>query len=170
MQSRDILADAFERIHQLVHVSAVGLTADELAHRPETEANSIAWLIWHLTRIQDDHVAELAGREQAWVEGRWAQDLGMSADSTDTGYGHTTAQVAAVRPEGPDALLGYHDLVHDRTLQYVGGVDADALDRLIDYSYDPPISTGVRLVSVISDNLEHAGQARYLRGIVDRSR
>lgn len=168
MDTCEVLADAYGRIRLLVHQSAAGLDGEGLAFRPEAGANSIAWLVWHLTRIQDHHVSEIAGREQAWTSEGWAAELGMPADASDTGYGHSSDQVAAVRPSGPEALLGYHDAVSDRTLEYLATIDAAELDRIIDRSYDPPVSVGVRLVSVISDNLQHAGQARYLRGIIER--
>jgi hypothetical protein len=170
MRTRDLLADTFGRIQQVVRVSAGGLTADELAFRPDADANSIAWLLWHLTRIQDDHLSEIAGHEQAWTSDEWAARFGRPADPTDTGYGHTSEQVAAIRPEDPGVLLGYHAAVAARTSEYLGTVDADELDRIIDRSYDPPVSVGVRIVSVINDSLQHAGQAAYVRGIVERRR
>jgi hypothetical protein len=169
MQPGDILTDAFGRIHTLVERSVAGLDGEALAFRPEAEANSIGWLVWHLTRIQDDHVAEIADTEQVWIAESWAVRFGMAADSHDTGYGHTSEQVAAVKPESPDLLSGYHEAVWVRTSQYLATVDADELDRIIDLSYDPPVTVGVRLVSVISDNLQHAGQALYVRGILERS-
>jgi hypothetical protein len=165
---REVMAEGYGRIAGIVHGAAGGLDADGLAFRPDADANSIAWLVWHLTRIQDHHVSEIAGREQAWVADGWANRLGMPANPQDTGYGHTAAQVAAVRPAGPDGLIGYHEAVTALTAQYIATLDADELDRIIDRSYDPPVSVGVRLVSVLSDNLQHAGQAGYLRGIVDR--
>jgi uncharacterized damage-inducible protein DinB len=168
VESREVLADAYGRIREVVHRSAAGLTAEDLAYRPEADANSIAWLVWHLTRIQDHHLSELAGREQVWVAEDWAGRLGLTAGPEETGFGHTSEQVAAVRPDGPEHLLGYHDAVAARTAEYLATVDADELDRIVDRSYDPPVSVGVRLVSVISDNIQHAGQARYVRGIVDR--
>ena len=138
--------------------------------RPDPDANSIAWLVWHLTRIQDDHVADIAGREQVWTADGWHGRLGLPVNETETGYGHTSEQVASIRVDHPGLLLGYHDAVVDRTVEYVGGIDAAELDRVIDTSYDPPVTVGVRLVSVISDNIQHAGQARYVRGIYDRTR
>lgn len=168
MHTRDVLADAFSRIRQVVRAAATGLDREALTFRPDADANSIAWLVWHLTRTQDDHMSEIAGREQAWTSDAWAERFGRPADPTDTGYGHTSAQVATVRPSGPDMLLGYHAAVADRTLAYLTTVDAAELDRIIDESYDPPVSVGVRIVSVISDCLQHAGQAQYVRGIVER--
>lgn len=168
MQTSHVLADAYGRIREVVRRTVEGLDAEALAFRPEAGANPIGWLVWHLTRVQDDHVSEIAGRPQAWVAEGWAERFGMRPDPTETGYGHTSEQVGRVRPAGPRVLLDYHEAAHRRTLEYLEGVGAAELDRIIDRSYDPPVSVGVRLVSVISDGLQHAGQAAYVRGILER--
>ncbi len=168
MEASEILIDAYTRIQELVHRSAEGLTREQLAFRPEEGANSIAWLIWHLTRIQDGHLAGATGKEEAWVSEGWAERFGMAADISINGQGDGPADVAALQADGPDVLLGYHDAVVDRTRAYLRTVDSAELDRIIDRSYDPPVSVGVRLVSVISDNTQHAGQARYLGGMIER--
>lgn len=167
MESKDLLKDGFTRIRELVHRSVDGLNSEGLAYRPEPGANSIAWLAWHLTRIQDDHVSEIAGLEQAWVTDGWAEKFEMAPDGKNDGRGHGPEEVAAISPDG-GLLIAHNEAVSDRTFNYLKSVDADELDRIIDRSYDPPVTVGVRLISVISDNIQHAGQARYLRGIVDR--
>lgn len=168
METRELLADAFGRIREEVHAVAEGLDADGLAFRPDPEANSIAWLLWHLTRVQDDHVSEMAGRAQAWVADGWSARFGMAPDPADTGFGHAPAQVGALRPAAAGDLLAYHDAVAERTLAYLAGLDAGELDRVLDRSWDPPVTVGVRLVSVIGDCLQHAGQAAYVRGLLAR--
>lgn len=168
METRELLIDAFGRVRELVMKSTEDLRADALSHKLEPGANSIAWLVWHLTRTQDDHVSEIAGREQAWIEDDWVTRFGLPFPAEQTGFGHTPEQVAAVAPDDPELLQAYHQAVHDRTLAYLQTIDADELDRIIDESYDPPVAVGVRLVSVISDNLQHAGQARYVKGITER--
>lgn len=167
MEASEILIDAYTRIQELVHRSADGLTQDQLAYRPEEGSNSIAWLIWHLTRIQDGHLAAATGNDEAWVTEGWAEKFGMDADIAINGQGDGPAEVAALSADSA-LLLGYHDAVVDRTRAYLRTVDAAELDRIIDRSYDPPVSVGVRLVSVISDNTQHAGQARYLSGMIER--
>ncbi len=169
MESKEILTDAFARVHQTVETAVNGLTSEQVAFRPDPDANSIAWLAWHLTRVQDDHLAEIAGREQEWIEGGWRNRFGTDPDRANTGFGHTSQQVAAVIPDAVETLAAYHDAVYRRTLEYLDGVDSAELGRIIDRSYDPPVSVGVRLVSVVNDNLQHAGQARYVRGIVERA-
>ena len=133
MTSAELLVDAFGRVRGVVHRVVGGLSPEQLALQLDPEANSIAWLVWHLTRIQDDHVCD----------------------------------VAAVRVSG-ELLVGYHDAVHQQTVGHVEGlVDAD-LDRVVDRSWDPPVTLGVRLVSVVADDLQHAGQAAFVRGILQR--
>ncbi|CNG77154.1 Protein of uncharacterised function (DUF664) [Mycobacterium tuberculosis] len=167
MTSAQLLTDGFGRIREVVHRAAGGLTPRQLAHRPVEGANSIGWLIWHLTRIQDDHVADAAGTAQAWTDDGWADRFDLPFDPFDTGYGHTPEDVAAVRVESADLLTGYHDAVHDRTVKYVSTLTDGDLERIVDRSWNPPVTLGVRLISVISDDLQHAGQAAYVRGLLE---
>ena len=170
MTIADLLADAFGRIHETVHEAVDGLTPGQLVFRPESGANSIAWLTWHLARIQDDHVADVAGTEQVWTSGSptWADRFGLPFAASATGYGHGTEAVAAVQVDSSELLTSYFDAVHSRTLRYVRGLTEADLDRVVDKAWDPPVTLGVRLVSVISDDLQHAGQAAYLRGLIER--
>jgi hypothetical protein len=168
MTSAELLLDAFGRVREVVHEVVGGLTSEQLAYRIDDDANTIAWLVWHLTRIQDDHVADVAQHEQVWTASGWVERFGLPFDPRATGYGHSSDEVAAVRVESGDVLIGYYDAVHEQTSRYVAGiVDAD-LDRIVDERWDPPVSLGVRLVSVIEDSLQHAGQAAFVRGIVLR--
>ncbi|WP_090064566.1 mycothiol transferase [Lentzea flaviverrucosa] len=166
MSATDVLLDGFDRVRQAVTRLLEGLSADQLAHRVNDSANSIAWLVWHLTRVQDDHVADLAGSEQVWTGGGWSERFGLPLPAEDTGYGHDAGQVAAVvAPAG--LLLGYHQAVHERTEKYLRGVEAGDLAVVIDESWDPPVTRAVRLVSVLEDDLQHAGQAAFVRGLLD---
>jgi uncharacterized damage-inducible protein DinB len=167
MNNSEVFVEAFGRISQLVRQSVTGADPAGLGYRPEPGANSIAWLAWHLTRVQDDHVSEIAGIEQAWIAEGWHDRFGMAADPDNTGYGHGPDEVAAIPPDA-DVLLAHHEAIAARSAAYLTTVDEAELDRIIDRSFDPPVTVGVRLVSVISDNIQHAGQARYLRGVVDR--
>ncbi|WP_286014277.1 MULTISPECIES: mycothiol transferase [Nocardia] len=167
MTSAEVLIDAYERIREVVHHTVDGLGAQALTFRIDPAANSIAWLIWHLTRVQDDHLAEVAGVEQVWTAHGWYDRFGLSLDPGDTGYGHGPAEVAAVTASA-ELLTGYYDAVHEQTLRFLQGLTDADLPRIVDRRWDPPVTLGVRLVSVISDDLQHAGQAAYLRGVFDR--
>jgi uncharacterized damage-inducible protein DinB len=167
MTSADLLADAFSRVRDAVYKAVMSLSPEQLAFRPYPEGNSIAWLIWHLTRIQDDHIADLAGTEQEWQSENWAARFGLPPGSMDTGYGYSSDQVAAISVDSGEVLTAYYDAVHERSVRYVSTLNDDDLPRIVDKNWDPPVTLGVRLVSVISDDLQHAGQAAYLRGVIE---
>lgn len=166
MDVRDLYRELYGRIPDLVRAAVDGLDAEQLATPPAPGANTVGWLVWHLTRVQDHHVSELLGEEQLWAGGDVAGRFGLGPDPGNTGYGHGAADVADVRPESAEALLDYYDAVAARTARLLDGLTAEALDRVVDERWDPPVTLGVRLVSIADDDLQHAGQAAYARGLL----
>ena len=86
----------------------------------------------------------------------------------DHGYGHTSDQVAAVAAAtAASGLLGeYHEATYAQTVKLVSEISDADLDRVVDTRWTPPVTLGVRLVSVLDDDMQHVGQAAYVRGIV----
>jgi len=168
MTSSQLLTDGYTRINELVARALKDTTLTELAFRPDPGANSIAWLVWHLTRVQDSHLAELRDEDERWVSEGWAERFDLPLAVASTGFGHTSDQVALLGSASRELLDGYHDDVHEHTLRFLEGLADPDLDRVVDTSWDPPVTLGVRLISVLSDNLQHAGQAVFVRGISDR--
>lgn len=164
MKTNELLADAFGRIQAVVTQTLDGLDEAALQRRPAGTGNSIAWLVWHLGRVEDAQVAPAAGLEQVWTAQDFVSRFGLPLSRQDTGYGHTSSQVDTVR--APRWLLQeYYDAVHRQTATVLSGLrDAD-LDRVVDRNWDPPVTYGVRLVSILADCLQHAGQAAYAKGL-----
>jgi uncharacterized damage-inducible protein DinB len=167
MTPADLLVDAFDRVRETVQHAVDGLTEEQLAHRPDPDANSLAWLVWHLTRVQDDHIADAAGGAQLWTVGGWVERFRLPFDVDATGYGQSAQDVAQVRAT-PEMLTGYQDAVHRATVDYLSTLRDDDYARVVDERWDPPVTLAVRLVSVLNDTTQHAGQASYVRGLVDR--
>jgi hypothetical protein len=167
MDIASLLLELYGRIPPLAEAAVDGLDAQELCAAPKPGANPIGWLVWHVGRVQDHHICELLGAEQVWVSGDWARRCGLAPDPSNTGYGHSAEEVRAVRPENAAVLLDYLGAVQARTTEMLEGLAADDLDRVIDRRWDPPVTVGVRLVSVADDNLQHLGQAAYVRGLLD---
>jgi len=165
-RSLRVLVDGFERVDELVGKILSGLGPDQLSWRPQGTGNSIAWLVWHLTRIQDDHLADAAGEEQVWTAQGWVQRFALPFDPAATGYGHTSDEVDAVRVGSGDLLGDYHRAVHQQAVRQLRSWGDHDLDRVVDERWDPPVTLAVRLVSVLADNLKHAGQAEYVRGLL----
>jgi hypothetical protein len=166
VDAKEILKDAFGRLPYLVRDAVQDLSPEQLRWAPTGTANPIGWLVWHLTRIQDHHIADLLNDRQLYISGGWAEKFGLKADPSDTGYDHVPAEVAALHAESWQVLVDYYAAVHERTVAYLDGLSAADLDDIVDERWDPPVTRGVRLVSVLDDDSQHAGQAAYVRGLL----
>lgn len=165
MNSAELLSDALNRVREDCRPVVEGLTVDQLATRPNSTGNSIAWLLWHTARIIDHQVSEVAAVEQAWTAEGWVTRFGLDLPPDATGYGHNSAEVSAVRAEG-ELLCAYLQAVIGHTTRYLHTLTDPDYDRIVDESWDPPVTLGVRLVSIINDATQHLGQAAYVRGLL----
>ncbi|GAA3520422.1 mycothiol transferase [Aeromicrobium panaciterrae] len=161
----DVLSDAFGRIRDSSLLVIDGLSPDDLSHRVGPDANPIGWLVWHLTRSQDAQVASAQGAEDLWTAEGFARQLAVPYDDDATGYGQSSEEVGALRI-GARELDPYIRAVGEFTIAYVSGLTDADLDRVVDESWDPPVTLGVRLVSIAADSLKHLGQAEYVRGLL----
>ncbi len=168
MDHKDVLVELYGRIDGHVADVLAGLEGDDLTWRPSPDANSIGWLVWHLSRVLDHHISDLAGVEQTWVSGSWAKGFGLEPDPDNTGYGHSAADVASVQPSTTSVLGGYYTRVSEHTAAFLAELGAEDLDRVVDTRWDPPVTMGVRLVSAADDAIQHLGAAAYLKGLLPR--
>ena len=159
-----LLDDAFGRIGDGVLAVVEGLSPTDLSWRVAPGANTIAWLVWHLLRVQDDHVADAAGTEQVWTSDGWEERFDLPFEPGATGYGQTRDDVAAVQTTS-ELLAGYAQAVTAATRSFINDIADDDLDRVVDDGWDPPVTLAARLVSVIGDDLKHLGQAEYVKGL-----
>lgn len=166
MDVRGLLTEGFGRITELYDGVAEGLDEEQLSHRPDGIGNPIGWLLWHLARVQDHHIAGLADGKQVWEQ--WQERLGLPNDTDDVGYGHTSEQVDAVRITDPQLLVDYHHEVTLATARYLETVTERELEREVDQNWDPPVTAGQRLVSIQGDCLQHLGQAAYVKGLLSQ--
>ena len=167
--ANDLLRDLFGRVADELPQLLDGLAPDALHWRPGPDANPIGWLAWHIGRCEDAQVAPIGGADQVWSIGGWAGRFTPEHGLDDVGYGHTSAQVGAFRVQDPGALAGYYAAVHERTVEVLGGLSEPDLDRVLDRRWDPPVTVGVRLVSIVNDVTQHLGQLAYVRGLWERS-
>lgn len=167
MNIAELLIETYSRIPDGVERVLDGLDDAALTARPDAEANSIGWLVWHIARSQDAQVSAVADREDLWVADGWRERFDLPYDDAATGYGHSAEEVGAFRAEVTD-LRGYLGAVHRATLEILAGLAEEDLDRVVDQRWDPPVTMGVRLVSIAADGLQHLGQAAYARGLYER--
>ncbi len=164
----DLLHEAHSRIPETVEGALDGLSPEQLATQPDLGQgpnNSIGWLVWHLSRQEDAQVAQLAGSDEVWADG-WHERLKLPYAADAMGYGMTDEEVAKFPAVAADDLLAYQRAVHERTATYLEGLADAEWEKVVDESYDPPVTLAVRLVSVVDDAAQHGGQAAYVRGLL----
>src|SRR5262245_6402762 len=163
----DLLLDSFGRITEDVADTLDQLDDEQLHTVIEPGANTVAWLVWHLTRVLDDHVAGAFGDQQVWLRDGWCERFGLPFEPQDHGYGQSFEQVQQVTTGG-DLLRDYFTAVQEYVADRVRSVTESDLDRVVDRNWEPPVTLAVRLVSVVNDAAQHAGQAAYAAGILRR--
>jgi uncharacterized damage-inducible protein DinB len=168
MDVAELFLELYGRIVPLARAAVEGVDPERLTEPPAPGANTIAWLIWHVARVEDHHIAQVLDEEQIWVTGGWARRFGLDPDPSNTGYGHSAADVVRVQPERPEVLVEYLEAVDERARKFLEGLVAPDLDHVVDRTWDPPVTLGVRLVSVADDSLQHIGQAAYVKGLFAR--
>ncbi len=166
--AHSLLHDAFGRVHDDLPDVVEGLHRDDLRWQPDPDANSIGWLVWHLARVQDDHLAGLGEVDQVWTSQGYADRFDLPYPPEAHGYGHTADDVAAFDVDGPALLTEYHHAVHQLTLRVLDALPDEGYPRIVDSRWDPPVTAAVRLISVVNDITQHLGQAAYVRGLLDR--
>jgi len=163
----DILLDGLDRVRETVHTLLDDVPEEQLAEPPAPGANTVAWLVWHLTRVLDDHVSDAFDLDMVWTSGGWYDRFGLPFPASAHGYGMTFDEVLQVRASADD-LRGYFDATYAMASEQLRTVEDADLDRVVDESWDPPVTLGVRLVSVLNDCSQHVGQASYAAGILSR--
>jgi hypothetical protein len=165
----DILIDSINRVKETASRAASGLSQEQLEARVDPQSNTIAWLLWHLARGQDLQLSDVAGSNQVWTAGGWKDRFALPFTDTESGYGHSADDVARVRGVSAELLADYVVAVCNRTVEYLGGLTDDDLGRIVDTRWNPPVTLGARIVSIVSDDLQHTGQAALLRGMLERA-
>lgn len=168
-KSAEILVDAVDRVRSGAGAVVRGLSPERLEGRLDPGANTIAWLLWHVGRVQDAQVAEVAGSREVWIADGWVDRFGLPFPPDATGYGQTPDEVGAVAGISAELLVGYVEAVCASTIAYVSTLSEADLDRVVDRDWTPPVTLAVRLVSIISDDLQHLGQASFIRGVLERT-
>lgn len=106
-----------------------GLTEEQIRSIPPGIEHSIAWILWHLTRIEDVTMNLLvAGSPQILLEGNWLERLGVSI--RHTGNAMTPEEVADLSDKiDITALRAYRMAVGRRTRHIVKRLEPEDLKR-----------------------------------------
>jgi len=169
MEWQQLIIDFFVRISQELERVVDGLTVDELNQRPHPDCNSIGWLCWHLTRSHDRNLSELVKKQQLWIRDEWHVRFNRDPDPTDTGFSHNPEEVMAFKSPDGKTILEYHNAVLELANQYMNNnlSETDLKRRVKSPTLRNVATVRGRLLGIISEGLQHVGQAAYVRGLLE---
>lgn len=166
MDGKDVLIEGFGRVKETLHGVVGDLDISQLTGQVSDEVNSIAWLAWHIARCIDAQIAPLMETEEIWTNHGWYEKFDLPFDKAEMGYGMSSEDAGKVKASA-ELLLGYYDDVHTSLIEYLRTLKKQDFAEVIDRSYTPPVTLGVRLISILDDCLQHTGQAAYLKGMLN---
>ena len=169
MSDVDTTIFALQRNWDMVSTAVDGVDDDTLKAMPNSDSNSMAWLVWHMTRVADRFIySRFQETGQLWTAAGWHDRFGMEADPDDFGMGWSTEKVAAWDCPSRDVLMGYYDAVNAAARSYINGLDADGLARRVTAPGPPgsTMSVADALGILLWDNIVHGGQIAYARGFL----
>ncbi len=157
---------AMERNWEMIDGALEGLDEETMARQPTSECNSVAWILWHLTRVTDMFIhSRLRDLTQVWVSEGWHQKFGMPPDEEDRGVGWTAAQVAQWQPPSKEVQLAYYQAVKNHARDFLANITPEELERTIVMNPVPePRTVAVCMGQMVWDTVAHGGQIGYLRG------
>ena len=158
------LVQQLEGQYRTIKLAAEELTDEQLSYQPTADANSIAWLMWHLSRWRDMISATCAGVPQVWSRDGWAERFGLP--EATTGLGDTPEQVASFKVER-GLLFGYLDAAHAETVTRITQLTPAQFEQSIEYLPGTNRSAWEALAGMSGDSYQHAGQIACLRGMIE---
>lgn len=164
MDALDVLSESATRPLQAAQALRDHLTPQVLNAHVAGHPNTVAWLLWHTGREIDVQIADLIGGEQLWTRGAYPERFNLGPVGDSLGYGHSSDEAAQIKIDDSAALLEYLEGATEMLVHYINTLSEDELDHVIDHDWDPPVTRGVRLVSIIDDAAQHVGQAAYAVG------
>jgi len=156
------IVDRLDAAYRWIEQLSEDVTDEQFFHQPTSDTNSIAWLVWHLSRWRDRVSALVAGETQVWISEGWAQRFGMAEERT--GLGDTPEQVSSFRVPR-DQVLGYAASAHRAIVERVLKIPPEQFDQEVESAYGDRRPVWRLMAGVIGDSTEHVGQINYLRGI-----
>lgn len=168
---RTMLTDQVDRIEELFVDLTDGLTERAARYQIDGASNTINWLLWHSGRVIDAQLFDITGGDELWAD--WAPKFALPLADDELGPGQVGF---AQDPRQAAKVVAASELLRDYGLascaalrEFLATVDENGLTRIIDRSFEPPVTVSARVVSIIGDCLQHLGQAAYVRGVAERA-
>ncbi len=147
------------------------LNDEQMNWKPEGDANTISFLLWHVLRAWDSYYSMLFNSPELYEAEGWPKKFGFDVtgkgyDGTAMGTGFSTEDVAIVNAK-PEVLAAYFDALLSVLNGYLKTATDEALGQEFIVPWWPNPSTVAGVLShVLTHGMEHIGQALYVRGML----
>ena len=167
MEIGEFALHSLEEAQVALDTALDGLTGDELMWQPQPGANHIAFILWHMFRVEDWFFQYLFQRvPQVWEEEKWHDRLGLPADPWAVGFGYTAEQVDGFPRVCLRDLVAYAKAVRARSLDYLRRAEPATFDTVVRSRVFGETTVGDRVSHLVVEIAQHVGQIGYLRGLV----
>ena len=162
MRAIPLLRGAFDDLHEVVREEMAGVDPASLEWRAGPGVNTIGFLFWHMVRDEDVVISHAGGREQAWVEGGFAERLGLPEHEQGTGMDIDRAGSLRYNMK---AFMEYAEQVWERTGTTLGSLDGDDLEGV---AWEGSEWTTAQLLveGCLGHSWLHLGEIRFCRGLM----
>ena len=133
MTAVELIQLEMRRLRKGLEGALSGLTPEQLHAVPanHAKANTIAWGVWHVVRTEDNVVRFVLQnrRTPIWTEQGYGDKLGLPPVAQGTGM--STDDAHGIRIKDLAVFRDYMQKVWASTDEFVGTLDAAALDRTV---------------------------------------
>ena len=165
MEANEFLTKMLKANRSMVRKALDGLSDEEVAKRPNSECNSMAWLLWHIARVEDSLVSAMDGSGELWADG-WAEKCGISAETEGMGFGHKAEDLESFSVGSVEALKEYFGRTEKKVADYLASLSPEDLDKQVPAVMGEGTVALARHVQIlVNEALVHGGQIAYLRGL-----
>ena len=165
MEANELLTNLLKGNRSMIRKALDGLSNEEVATRPNSECNSMVWLLWHLSRAEDGLVSSLDGSAELWNDG-WAEKCGISEETKGMGLGHKAEDLESFGVESVDALKEYFGQTEKKVANYLASLSPEDLDKQVPALVgEGTVPLGNIVQVIVNEAIVHGGQIAYLRGL-----
>ena len=166
MSSTESVVSTLQRNWDMIDAALDGLDDATISHIPMNQCNSIAWILWHMSRVVDTFVnTRFRSEPQLWIADGWYERFGMGDDPEDRGVGWTTERVSSWQAPDRSVLIGYYQAVRAASDRYLSSAtDAELAEMKVISPVPEPRTVANALGQMVWDAVAHGGQIAYLRG------
>ena len=163
MEAKELIVRSLEESQGFLNRVLDGLTQEEVAWTPKAHCNSIAFILWHLGRVEDIWINRVIRHEEEAYEAEgWQEKLGTPAG--ESGARYTLEQLQAWPVPKLEIIRGYANSVREKTKAFLQSLTPEKLSEVANLGRSSD-TIGAILGHLITEIALHVGQVGYLRGL-----